>query len=61
VENLVRLSQKVSVDGVTFLREHVSPTRRNFLAETKRFQQWKMEQEREERILANDKSPWASR
>jgi hypothetical protein len=57
VENLVRLSQKVSVDGVTFLRGQVSPTGKICLTETKRFQQWKMEQEREERILANDKSP----
>jgi hypothetical protein len=61
VENLVRLSQKVSVNGVTFLREQVSPTGKICLVDAKRFQQWKMEQEREERIGANDKNPWASR
>jgi hypothetical protein len=58
----LRVFQKVvSVDGVTFLREHVSPTGKICLAETKLFQQRKLEQEREERIEANKRSPWASR
>jgi hypothetical protein len=57
VENLVHISKNVSVNAETFLREHVSPTGKICLAETKRFQQRKLEQEREERIEANKRSP----
>jgi len=46
-----------SVDGVMFLREHVSPTGKISLAETDFFQRRKQEKERSERIEAKAKSP----
>jgi hypothetical protein len=57
VEILVRISKNVSVNGVTFLREHVSLTGNFSLAETKLFQQRKLEQEREERIEVKRQRP----